>query len=558
MTRFAHVTRTRAAARAIAVAVAALVLAAAAASAEAKPRKRGGKRATVVVEPFTGPRAAAVRSQVMRTLERNGRSVVPEGRGAPAIVSGAVERKGKRWSVSIIVRGADGAELGSHAWRGASAAVLAKHIKRSFWRELGKAVRSGRAAPAEAAVADADADRTEAATDRPRWARVKVTLDPFTGPQAGKLRDDVRAVLERRGADIVGDGEGGAVAAIGGEVDKKGKRWRFRVTVRGSGGDELASKRWAERGAAPLRASVKREVWATVGPALDRASAVASQVASDERDERDDAPTSGSERDAADTSGDDVDGELSAEVSTGAAAGRRPALEVSVGIGMISRSLSYNDDIFAAIPTYDLAAAPTFVGSLDWYPAAHGSTGWLANLGLTADLELAYALDTETSEGATYDTSASGFHIGARQRFYLGRVDANATITYGSQSFGFDDGGMGMAPAPVPDVTYDHLRFGGGVRAGFVEKFGAGLSAAYRHVLGAGEMDEAGYFPRMDVAGIDAGAFATWALARRFELRVAFSVQRYFFSLNPEPGDAYIAGGAIDQYLGTSLSLVYR
>jgi len=42
------------------------------------------------------------------------------------------------------------------------------------------------------------------------------------------------------------------------------------------------------------------------------------------------------------------------------------------------------------------------------------------------------------------------------------------------------------------------------------------------------------------------------------EIRLGFDVRRYFFSMNPEVGDPFIAGGALDQYLGYTLGIAYR
>ena len=40
-------------------------------------------------------------------------------------------------------------------------------------------------------------------------------------------------------------------------------------------------------------------------------------------------------------------------------------------------------------------------------------------------------------------------------------------------------------------------------------------------------------------------------------VQVGVEVARYFFSMNSEPGDARVAGGAVDQYLSIAAGLSY-
>ena len=49
-----------------------------------------------------------------------------------------------------------------------------------------------------------------------------------------------------------------------------------------------------------------------------------------------------------------------------------------------------------------------------------------------------------------------------------------------------------------------------------------------------------------------------YQLTSRLDVRLATDLRRYFFKFNPEVGDPYVAGGAVDQYPGLSLLLGVR
>jgi len=80
---------------------------------------------------------------------------------------------------------------------------------------------------------------------------------------------------------------------------------------------------------------------------------------------------------------------------------------------------------------------------------------------------------------------------------------------------------------------------------------------AYLAVTDAGEIGEDDWFPRLSVAGIEATLEAGYVLPDGLSLRLGVDLRRYFYSLNPEPGDAWIAGGALDQYVAGQLGAVW-
>ena len=63
------------------------------------------------------------------------------------------------------------------------------------------------------------------------------------------------------------------------------------------------------------------------------------------------------------------------------------------------------------------------------------------------------------------------------------------------------------------------------------------------------------WFPRATGAGLDAGAMLTFHAKPWLELYARVDLRRYFFAMNPEVGDPWIAGGATDQYVGGALGI---
>lgn len=240
-------------------------------------------------------------------------------------------------------------------------------------------------------------------------------------------------------------------------------------------------------------------------------------------------------------------------------------LELSAGLRIYSRHLSYTDDVFHQLQRYDLSATPSVAAELTYYPLA-GRSGVAGRLGLAAGFCLSPGLDSTTSAGGTLPSSASEWRVGGRYRARAGFLDRAgvsllAGLDYGRQSFSIEDGET-MAKPPIPSVAYSWLRPSVEL-ARAVGPLGAELDLGYRFVMRKGQIATQAYFPHAHVAAVDG------RLALRYPLPadlvrvsgltadLALDVERYFYSLHPEPGDPWIAGGALDQYVGVSLGVSY-
>ena len=189
-----------------------------------------------------------------------------------------------------------------------------------------------------------------------------------------------------------------------------------------------------------------------------------------------------------------------------------------------------------------------------WYPAAHFVRGVPAHIGLAASYEQGLGLTSEDSSGESYATSTSEWYAGLRGRLPLGPHEAGAQLTYGKHTFRVED----TAANPlVPNTSYEYVRLGidGRLR---VSRVSIGVELGHRFVMSAGEIATRSWFPHAKASGFDAGVRAGFALVAGLEVVVGFDFRRYALSMNPEPGDANVAGGALDQYYGGWGGVAYR
>jgi hypothetical protein len=119
-------------------------------------------------------------------------------------------------------------------------------------------------------------------------------------------------------------------------------------------------------------------------------------------------------------------------------------------------------------------------------------------------------------------------------------------------SFTFD--GSATLATSTPDVTYVSLRGGVDARIPFW-RMALLLDAGYDGALSAGAVYDR--FNGATVGGLDFGAGFAILIASGFEARLTGHYTRYFYSFDPVPGNAYVAGGALDELLGIGIGVAY-
>jgi hypothetical protein len=230
------------------------------------------------------------------------------------------------------------------------------------------------------------------------------------------------------------------------------------------------------------------------------------------------------------------------------------ALKLALGGGAVSRHFDYTDDIFSALRDYELDSAAFFFLRAEWYPLARVGEGDLANFGVVGLYEHVFPPTSLTRDGRRFDTQSNGFFAGLRGRVPIEAHELGLVGGYGQQRFEV----VGDESAPlVPDVAYAYVRIGAEAELRFSE-FLLGLELGKRFVLATGELETEAWFPHVGPDGVDLRAFVGHALASELDLVAGVQLTRYFFSMNPQPDDLRVAGGAVDQYLSGWAAIVWR
>lgn len=227
-----------------------------------------------------------------------------------------------------------------------------------------------------------------------------------------------------------------------------------------------------------------------------------------------------------------------------------------VGVELQGRWFAYSDGITQNLRPYSVFGAPTVSIAGEVYPMAGSPIPWIGDLGLTLSYARALGLDSATEGGDAIGTTSQRLGVGLRGRRVLGEGAApilGLSAGFRLVEFSFD------APedlaAEVPDVSYALLRLGvdGRVPLGPVA---VAAMLEYLGPLSAGDVYER--FKDPTVAGIGLGVGVIYpTVIEGVEARLWVEYSRFFSAFSPDPGDPYVAGGALDELLGLRLSGAY-
>lgn len=233
------------------------------------------------------------------------------------------------------------------------------------------------------------------------------------------------------------------------------------------------------------------------------------------------------------------------------------ALNIGIGAKLFGRRFFYKDDIFQALSKYTLPVGPALQLEADWYPGAHFTKGVATMIGLSLGFNYALGISSVANDGTRYGTSAVRFRIGLIGRIPIGPLEIQPQFGWVLQNFNIASGAMGASKPNIPDVRYSNLRAGLGLKVSLIGPVFMTAGFAYQAPLSTGEISSTNYFPRLKAGGLDAnGGFGVW-LVNRVEIRLGVEYIRYWYSMNPEPGDNSVAGGALDDSFGGSLMLAF-
>jgi hypothetical protein len=233
-------------------------------------------------------------------------------------------------------------------------------------------------------------------------------------------------------------------------------------------------------------------------------------------------------------------------------------LDVDLGGGVIDRKLSYHQDIGShPLLPYYLPAGPIVIVNVVAYPHGPTDRGPTSNLGFEAELQQGIVSSRPQigANEARFDNTVHDFAAGVRYRFALPAEDEIfISATYGEDAFTFS--GPNRGDLAIPDTIYRYLRPGIGARLGVGRGWSIRAALGYRAlnavsgirgITNAGGPQIEALFPRLVVSGADADLVGDYSIDDRFAIRLGVGWRRYWYSMNSRPGDAAIAGGAVDQ-----------
>lgn len=230
----------------------------------------------------------------------------------------------------------------------------------------------------------------------------------------------------------------------------------------------------------------------------------------------------------------------------------REIIDAHLGFDLGGRFFSYNDGLSSNLRDYDVFGAPQIFLQAGVYPFSGMDTPVLQGLGIVGDFRIALGLGSETADGAQVDTTWYRWDAGIRLRQPLGSVETaddrrvilGLTGTIGQDSFTLE--APGLLQAELPSVSYTFLR------VGLDAWFPAGpiwltLKGGYLGAVSAGEVYDR--FTATSIGGIDLGGGISIPIVAGLDARIMAEYVRWFYAYEPEVGDAFIAGGALDQYI---------
>ncbi len=220
-----------------------------------------------------------------------------------------------------------------------------------------------------------------------------------------------------------------------------------------------------------------------------------------------------------------------------------------------ARRFEYKDALSPNTSSYSVFGVPMPSIGLEVYPAGGTTIPFVRDLGLTVRFAHAFGISSTTDDGTSVGTGWTRIGGGLRARFRPGgaqgpMIGVSGGIDY--LQFNFDT--TGDIAGSVPAVTYASLRGGVDGRIPFW-RMALLLDFGYDGALSAGAVHDR--FRGSSVGGIDLGAGLSFTLGAGFELRLRGHYTRYFYKFHPVLGDAYVAGGALDEFLGFGLGVAY-
>jgi hypothetical protein len=548
------------------------------------------------VLPFAGPQSAKVRQNVQKGLREAGVNLVPLKKvtgvarkvkgyanqarrlDATVLVKARVRRVEGRWVVDVGVRNAKGQRIDRVRSSSSSLSRVTSRLVTQLLK-TGHMPRGGVAADAPPPA--------PAPPDEPR-----VVIRPFKGTQASKVRvaairglreepiefypnSKFVAEADRLGANLgsdVGHVEPARSLAVSGlfegDVLREDGVWSAYIRLVDGRSKNVVSQHYYD---ASTLSALMKVIQIRVGSDFHKdlrklgvrvpgeAPAVPVAAVAPEASERD------SEK---------AEPVVVAKAPKPARekAKRPAAVDIEAEFRIVNRRLRYNDvpESETDLRDYTLRAGPGVGLKFQYFPGAHFTSGIGAQFGIDFEWERLIGIDSARTNPdgtvSTFPTKSQQFLVDVRWRYPKGRWEPFVVLGYGFHNFQFSVSGPPVPgednTAGVPGVRYRFVRLGTGFRVGIGKKetFVIAGNIAMRFVGDrVGGIGSQTWFPDASANGLDTGIVFGFALPLGFEVRLGVDYRRYWFDLNPVPPDApFVAGGALDRYVGGTVGFAWR
>ncbi len=553
--------------------------------------------AQVVLVPFNGRNSVDARNAVADALAERGVEVVPldlveqargengddpaalaSALGASAVVVATIGRRGGQHRAEATVFDRDGQELTTITTRGRRISGLARGLARRIANQVdGLPPATGGAAAGNSGggssgpvaqqrrVVVLDIDGPGGTGTRTRVIRALESLNYDVVPrnefEAGA--DTVDADLETEAGVVQASRESQVDAVVRGTNTRRGRRYRSELEVlNGSTGAVVGTGSFRGRSARSLNTSVARGLQVELQSSIDSSQR---PVAAQSSSSGNDGGTGGFAFETVEEEGDDEpspydDGE-----------DLFPALDIALYGRVFSRKLTYNDDLFGLLRGYSLALGPAFGINGSWFPAAHFTKNFAAHIGIDGMFERAFAIDSRRrrpdavpgeGDAEIFPTRSQTWYVGLRGRYPVGDHFFSAFGGFGGHDFVVQPSGPsvpGTDNTPqIPKVNYRYVRLGLSARLAVAGGLYVAVRGAYRILTSLGGIGDTIWFPRASAGAADAEFEVGYRVFDGLEIRVSVDWRRYWYTMNPVLGDAWIAGGAVDQYFGGTLGVAWR
>lgn len=402
-----------------------------------------------------------------------------------------------------------------------------------------------------------------------------VAVGVVRGPGAQPIRRQLAEGLSEAGFSVppLRRSSAGTVAAIRRRVEadlfvfgrarRPRGQWSVTFALFGPEGEEIAQASGQARGRG---GAVRAALADLVGLIRAAAQPQGEPESVDEPSAAEPSADAGGPRETDGHAGDDTGDATEDDDPAPAVAGAEQhytALEIGASFVMVSRTLSYTDDIYGFLRGYELPLGPGFGLDARWYPGAHFGGAWYAHLGLDVDYAQSLGLESRRSDNVAFPTTFRRWYVGLRGRIPILDHEASLAVGYGSHAFLIEPSGAATAgrnvSAEVPSVDYQHLRFELETRWVLFKGLWLGAYFSYNYVLDAGGIGEDAWFPYLDVGSLRAGGSLHYTFDFGLDVGVWGEYWRSWFTLNPDGFNAnWIAGGALDQYGVYGVRIGYR